>query len=211
MKAKPTSKKRINANKKIIICIVIIVLLAVAAFYFLWPQSDNGKGRLFSYFDKNMQAEPTPSKESTVPSTNSTQPTNSANSELVVPAWGIKFSVPVALQNTKVAYTERQSNDQPPVTYYAFTTSRIQALGGQCTTQPFGDTVILNRDSNKPVAVPDGELLNDQPINGYYYTISSPIAYCSGLDNEGNTQTPSQTELNDRESLNEMTKTIQAS
>lgn len=209
MKASSTRTKNKNTKKIAIISVIALVVLA-GAFYLLWPQSDTNKSRLSSLFDKSEQVEPSTSVEPTISPTNSPTPTVTA-SELSIPAWSVTFSIPATIQDTQVKYTERKSKDQPPVTYYAFTTSRIQALADKCTIQPFGDTIILNRYSEKPPVVPDGELINSEAIGGYYYTLSSPIAYCSGFDAKGNMQTPSQVEVKDRQSLEELVKSIQAS
>lgn len=134
----------------------------------------------------------------------------SQDNMLSIPAWNVKFSIPSTIQNTKVMYVERKSNDEPPVTYYAFTTSRIKELGSKCQTQPFGDTVLMYRFSEKPIAVPDGMLVNEEPIDGYYYTVTSPIAPCSGFDESGNMRSSSQVEKSDRDALKEMGRSIQA-
>lgn len=199
--------KKSNA-KRIAILSVTAILLVTGVCYFLWPRLDMNRSLLSSYLDSS-QHESSILPELVLGSNNGSNPTVTAT-ELAIPAWDVKFSVPVSLQDTQVKYTERKSNDQPPVTYYALTTSHIEALGEKCTTRPFGDEVILNRFSEKPIAVPDGELINSEPIGGYYYIFSSPVAYCSELDAKGNMRAPSQVEVEDRHSLNELIKTIQS-
>lgn len=206
-----TGKKKSSTKKRILLVVLTLIIVGAVAYLFV-PQPDTHKSLFDSLFNKTDQNTVNTPTES--PAAISNSPTPSPTTEtntLTIPAWGVKFTIPVSLQDTSVKYTERKSNDQPPVTYYAFTTSRIQALGDKCTTQPFGDTVILNRFSDKPVAVPDGELISENPIGGYYYVVLSPIASCTGFDANGKAQTPSQVETNDRASLNELVKSVQAS
>jgi hypothetical protein len=153
-----------------------------------------------------------PKTQSTTKSdtSNTTEPSD----ELVISNWGIKFTIPDNLKPTEVKYYERQSSDTPPLTYYAFTTTRIQALGGACASQPFGDTEILNRYTEKPVATPDGELLNSNAIDGYYYVLSAPPASCTVVDPNGalnQNAVESSVEASDQTALKSMIETIVAS
>lgn len=122
---------------------------------------------------------------------------------IVIEEWGVKFLITDSLKSTEVQYNQRKSNNQPPQTSYAFTTARIRALGSACGKQPFGDTVILSRYSERPVVVPDGELVNEVAIDGYYYTIGQPPAGCSSFDESGEMKDQSQVEIDDRNALKE--------
>lgn len=121
--------------------------------------------------------------------------------------WGVEFRLVDSLLNTEVKYSATTANDE---TAYVLTTSRIQNLGGQCVKEPFGQTVILTRFSEKPIATPDGNLINEMPINGYYYVSSSPIASCSGMNEDGSMRAPSQVETSDRAVLIESVKSLKA-
>jgi len=205
-----TGKKKSNTKKKVFLAVAVLVLLGAIA-YLLVPQPDTHKSLFDTSFNKNDQSITNTPTQSPAIISDSPTPIPVTSDSLTIPAWGVKFTIPTSLRDTSVKYTERKSNDQPPVTYYVFTTARIQTQGDKCTMQPFGDTLILNRYLDKPVAVPDGKLVSEQPVGGYYYTVSSPIAYCSGVDANGKLQTPSQIEVRDRESLDELIKSIQAS
>lgn len=152
-------------------------------------------------------------KASNTPSISpSTSPSASSSSgNFVVKEWGVKFVLASSLQSTKLVQTTR--TDGTSGTYYAFTTARIQALGGKCAesaTAGFGDTVTLYRFAQKPIATPDGELLNASPINGYYYVLSSPSAPCSSFDANAQMHDPSQTETNDRLALKQSISSLSA-
>ena len=126
---------------------------------------------------------------------------------VVVDDWGIRFKSVSELSSTNVTYVAR--SDDNSGTYYAFSTDRIKALGGRCTEQPFGDTVTLTRGSEKPIATPDGELINTEPLNGYFYVLSGPIASCTNFDSNGAMVPPSKVETDDRMALKESIKTLE--
>lgn len=145
----------------------------------------------------------------------SVEPTNDVvnkgddKNRFVLADWKIEFSLSAHLQETEVKYTQRKSIDNQVT--YAFTTARIQALGGECTRQTFGDTVTLSRFTEKPVAIPDGKLLNEKPINGYYYATGGPLAACSSVDSDGKViRSASDTELKDAAALREFVETLTA-
>lgn len=121
-----------------------------------------------------------------------------------VSSWNVKFKIVDQLKSTEIKYYERKSADTPSQTYFSFTTTRTQALGGSCATQPFGDTEILNRYTDKPIATPDGELLNNVAIGGYYYVLSSSVNACSTIDHGS----PSDVEIKDQASLKTSIETI---
>jgi hypothetical protein len=127
---------------------------------------------------------------------------------LTINNWGIQFAISDSLQSTKVMYNERSTNDEPPRNYYAFTTERIQRLGGKCAERQFGDTVIVYRYTEKPIATPDGELINEEAIGGYYYVLTSPIAACSGFNENDQMIEPSQVEIDDRAALKDSIRTL---
>jgi hypothetical protein len=120
---------------------------------------------------------------------------------LVIDDWNVKFELTGALKTTEVKYYARTTSDTPSQSYYAFTTARIRDLGGKCNEQTYGDTVLLYRYSEKPEATPDGELINQNALGGYYYVVTSPIASCSGFDANDQMKTPSPTEVSDRAAL----------
>lgn len=133
-------------------------------------------------------------------------PTPTPSNVLGLDDWGIKIRLESSLADTRVIYNKQGGGAQSREYYYTFTTSRIQALGGNCasTTLQFGAIVSLFRLKTKPVATPDGELINDSPIGGYYYILTSPSASCSGMG----VRSQSTTEAQDRAALRSSLKTL---
>ena len=119
---------------------------------------------------------------------------------LVLNDWGVKFKIADALRSTEIKYSVE--NDK-----YAFTTARIEALGGECTKPPFNVTVSLTRHAEKPQPGP-ATLLTEQPINAYYYTTYGPPASCSSFNENGQMQTANQIETDDRAVLKETLASI---
>lgn len=183
-----------------IVVIVALIVVVLGALGFVW----------WNNFHTKPVAKSSQSQASNSGTSTTQQPNTNAPSTLTLVDWKVKFTLASSLKDTEVKYFKRTSNDNPPRTYYAFTTSRIQDLGGKCTGQPFGDTVILTRESDKPIITPDSELINQTPVDGYYYTLSSPIASCSGFDEKGQMREPSKIETNDRATLNISIKSLVA-
>lgn len=120
--------------------------------------------------------------------------------------WGVEFRLVESLLDTKVEYSAKTMNGE---TFYVLTTSRVQDLGGQCVKEPFGQIVTITRFSEKPIATPDGQLVNESAINGYYYVTSSPIAACSGVNEDDSLKgAPSEIETKDRQALRESVKSL---
>lgn len=128
---------------------------------------------------------------------------------LQIDAWALKFKISENLASTKVVHYLRSTEDTPSQDYFAFTTERIRTLGGKCTDQQFADTVLLYRYKEKPIATPNGELINESPLNGYYYVLTSPIVSCSAFNSDDQMQSPSQDEVNDRAALKESLRKIE--
>lgn len=125
--------------------------------------------------------------------------------QLILNDWGIKFTVSSSLTSTEVKYQAKDTDA------YVFTTTRIQALGDECAKSPFGDAVSLTRFAEKLMAVPDGELLNESPINGYYYVLSGPISSCSSLNsNQQPVNLVDPIETTDRDAIKTTLKTLSA-
>jgi len=185
------SSKRTGSAHLIIITIIVLVLLGALGFVF-WKRL-------------NTPNKPHTSSDKTASTKQTTTP------DYITPAdWGVTFKVSDELKSTQVTYTKKQSADGSS---YAFTTKRIHDLGGSCATEPFGDTQILTRFTEKPIATPDGELLNDPAINGYYYVLSTPIAPCSIIDKNGDLLQGvevSSIEKNDRNALKTTLESIQS-
>lgn len=135
-------------------------------------------------------------------------PSPATSTLLTIADWGVKLQLESSLSNTRVVYDKQISSDRPPQISYSFTTSRVEALGGNCanTTLQFGAIAILLRFSDKPVATPDGELINNSPIDGYYYVLTGPSASCSGLGVEP--ENPIETQ--DRAALKASLKSLSA-
>jgi heme/copper-type cytochrome/quinol oxidase subunit 2 len=190
------SQRQIGSAHLIIIVIIILALLGALGFVF-W---------------KNI------SKTNSTPSITTSSPSpKPASDYLTISDWGIKFKIADALKTTDILNTKEQSKDTPPQTSYAFTTKRIQSLGGACATQPFDNTEILTRTSEKPNATPDSTLINSTAIDSYYYILGAPPAFCTVVDSNGalinNAQVDIKAksiEVSDRVALKSMIETLQS-
>lgn len=174
---------------------VIIVILVAALL-----------GALGFIFWQNFMNKDTSDTNNTTKVENKQENTNEnaeKSDQLTLNDWAIRFTISSSLTSTEVKY-QAQGTDT-----YVFTTTRIQALGGECAKSPFGDTVSLTRMTEKPVATPDGELLNESPINNYYYILSGPISSCSSLDNNQQSAVDP-IETADRNALKTTLKTLSA-
>lgn len=156
-----------------VVSIVIIAVILGALGYVLW---------------NNLSSKSAIDQQTNAAQRNETEEDSGGTSSegyVVINEWGVKFPIVNDLKSMEVQYNQRESQDEPSQTYYVFTTARIQSLGGQCAKQPLGDTAILYQYAEKPIATPDGELVNKEAINGYYYVLSSPIAACSTVGEDG--------------------------
>jgi archaellum component FlaF (FlaF/FlaG flagellin family) len=216
MNEQPTSQptqSNANKNRKVlkIVVIVLVSILAVAAIgysIYAWQQNTRLQDDLAQQAQesKKLAEENADLKKAAEKSAGS----NTGISEGVIKLvdWKVEFTLTDVLLNTEVKYEASTSGD---MSAYDFTTSRIQGLGGACLKDPFGNTVILSRFKEKPEAIPHGELVNPGPIDGYYYVYSSPIASCSGVDENGSlTGSPSAIETTDRAALVESLKSLKA-
>ena len=186
-----TASKNGQRRKMAIIAVVIIGVLG------------------FLYWNNFMQ--PAPPKNSTATTLQPQQVAKTVQpapnrSVVKIEDWGIELTIPDVLSDTGISFVERASEGQAA---YAFTTTRIQGLGGKCLEQPFGDTITVNRLAERPTA-PDSKLLNQEPINSYYYTVGSQIAGCSAFSQNGAIIEVSPIENNDRTALQEMAATLKA-
>lgn len=172
----------------VVTIILLVAILATSGYFFL--QSLNKK------VTQPGTSQATPNKNET-PGVSSTDP---EKGYVVLKDWGVKFKTTDALTSTVVKYSI--SNDT-----YAFTTARIEQLGGECAKAPYNVTVSMTRDTVRPPSGP-ATLLNEQPINGYYYSTYGPSANCSAFNANGQMQTPNQIEVDDRAALKESLATI---
>jgi hypothetical protein len=174
-------KSIINLKQRSSIRIIILVVLVCVVSFLYWNN--------FVQVKNNNREGKTSTDSKQISSKSSTEPVDTENSKnnsedrLVLSDWRVVFTMVPELRDTEVKYVQRNSPDNQ--TTYAFTTARIQALGGECTRQTFGDTIHLSRFTEKPRAVPDGELINENPIDGYYYALGGPLAGCSAVDENG--------------------------
>lgn len=165
---------------------ILVLVLAVVVFY--------NVGKSHQKVTETASTSPLPSTSPVA----SASPT--ASNVLKIDDWGIRLQLDSSLANTEVIHNKQSANE------YAFTTSRVEALGGNCasTTLQFGDIQLLERFSDKPIATPDGELINNAPINGYYYVWTAPSATCSGMG----VKPASTIETQDRAALKSSLKTL---
>src|SRR5687767_796373 len=144
----PKTNNSIGSAHIIIVSVVVVVLMGVVGFLG-WN----------AFQDKN-NASTAPTTSETPKKEEPETPTTPAPSEsnVKLDSWGVKFTLAESLASTQVKYYARTTADTPPQEYFGFTTSRVEALGGECTKKPFHDIAILIRFNEKPIAVPDGEL-----------------------------------------------------
>jgi len=213
MNEQPTFQPAPNKNRKVlkITAIVVVSILALAAIgysVYAWQQNTRLQDDLAhqeqeskKLADENAELK----KEAEKPSNTNTDTTKGV---VKLTDWKVEFTLTDDLLNTEVKYKASTSSDAPA---YDFTTSRIQDLGGACAKDPFGNTVILSRFKENPGPIPHGGLINSEPIDGYYYVYSSPIAACSGVDeSSAPVRTPSPIETADRQALIESVKSLKA-
>jgi len=178
----------------VIIVILVIALLGVLGFVF-WQ----------NFISKNSTNNHDNSTQTEVKQEDTSNKDVQKSDQLTLSDWGVKFTISPSLTSTEVKYQAKGTDS------YVFTTARIEALGGECAKSPFSDTVSLTRFAEKPIAVPDGELLNQSPINSYYYVLSGPVSSCSSLDSDQQpTNQISSVETNDRDALKATIKTLSA-
>ncbi|RYF29687.1 MAG: hypothetical protein EOO17_00395 [Chloroflexi bacterium] len=185
------SLQKHNTKIRMIIVMLIVVSLGVIFGSILWSRNDDRQDQASSAKEEvpaPVEAESKKSEEIEV------------ENETVVDDWGVGFEHVGSLHSTSVTSELRSGGEGAPE-HYVFTTDRIRELGGRCVGRPFGDTVILTRYQEKPVAVPDGQIINEDALQGYYYVVSSPIVSCSGVDANGAVRAPSQVETDDRAAL----------
>jgi flagellar basal body-associated protein FliL len=168
----PKKNNSIGSAHIIIISIVVVALMGVVGFLG-WNALQSKDNASTASTTSETQKE----EESETPTT--TTPTTSTESNVIkLDSWGVKFMLVESLTSTQAKYYARTTADTPPQEYYGFSTARVEALGGNCSTLPLSDIVILQRYAEKPVAVPDGELISESPIGGHYYVVTGPIASC---------------------------------
>lgn len=176
-----------GSTRVVIVGILVAVLIGAGGVFLWWSSEDRGGTTETAVTE--VQAEDKERKASK---------DDQLSSQLKLNEWNISFTIPAALTSTEIKYEAKDTDT------FVFTTNRIKALGGECAKSPFGDTVSLTRFSEKPLAIPDGELLNESPINNYYYVLSGPIAYCSSQ----NSQQINPIESSDRDALKITLKTL---
>lgn len=138
--------------------------------------------------------------------TSTEAPVSTDGDTLELADWGVTFTIPEFLQDTKVKYRKLQVNGGE---VYVFTTERIESLGGECaktsTADNIGPDAVYRFGSIKNLPA-SGVPLNQKPINGYYFVYSIGSVYCSTIHDKG--LPPADTEVYDRTSLKEMIKSI---
>ena len=180
----------------IIIAILVFALIGALGFIFwsnfLQPKSDSGS------FVKT-DASPSPSA-SAMPKTD--------DNTIVLSDWKVKLTIPESLKSTSVKYSKETRHGK---TDYEFTTSRIEALGGDCATQPYGKSIVLSRVTEIPANAMNGFVrVNQEPINGYYFTYTETIPACSGSITDPTVKV-NQVEIDDRAALGALLKSLNPS
>lgn len=190
------SQKQTGSALVVIIIFFVVVILGVLG-YVVW-------NNYFASKDNNTQQVDT---KSDIKNESSNENPNDGYFE--IDEWGLKFKINESLESTNITHGPGTAKDSLSHNYLTFSTTRIQALGGKCTQEPFGDTVILNRLLEKPITTPDGQMISDEALGGYYYVLSSPVASCSGFNENGEMKSPSQIEVDDRAGLRESIRTLE--
>lgn len=177
---------------------VIIIALAVAGYVFM--QNDANRQ---SSNTANTDTPSAPSRKNPIGENLGEE--LSDDRYIVLEDWGIKFKKDVKLLNTNMLVTKSEEE------VYYLTTSRIQSLGGRCMEEPYNITVNLSRQSERPSPpwTPGNHPpVNENPINGYFYTTYEPIVGCSGFDSSGNLTSPNSTETEDKEAILKSLETL---
>jgi hypothetical protein len=185
------NKQKQNGSALVILVIILIVAIIAALGFVVWQNSTQNTSQPDTSENKpeenNIDTQPNESNES-------------LSGYLVLKDWGVKLKIADTLKSTEIKFSAESNT-------YAFTTARIEALGGECTKSPYNVTVSLTRHTEKPQPGPF-TLLNEQPVNGHYYTTYGPPASCSSFDENGQMQSASQTEIDDRAALKETLASI---
>jgi len=155
----------------VIIIILIIAILGVLG-YVAWNNLLAPKS--------NSQTAQNDTKSPQVPEKNTVDDPNKGY--LVLKDWGVKFQIPDGL--TDVKYYKVDGYDS-----YELTTSRVEDLGGDCTTPPVDKVPgVIRLDGLSRTQTKREEFMssqpanNNEPINGYYYIATGGQSLCS---NEG--------------------------
>lgn len=98
---------------------------------------------------------------------------------LVLNDWGVKFKLPTNLGSNKINYDLRAGKDFEA---YVFSTSRVEALGGQClsTDQNFINLGTISRSTSLSTAMTSPPTLAGK-IGDYYYYYQHPQSICSSV------------------------------
>ena len=186
-----------QGSAHIVVVAVLAVALVGALGYIFWNNFLQPKSEIKNVADTSASTTASPSV--------SPSPKPDDNT-VVLSDWKVKFKTPDSLKDTSVKYSQQTKNG---VTNYGFTTARIEALGGDCVTQPYGKTLILSRSTKAPTGMDGYTLINQTAINGYYYTYAATIPQCSGSSTEPTPTNP--VEVSESTALGELLKSLSAS
>lgn len=190
------SKNKQSGSAHIIIISILAIALIGALGFIFWTNI------------VQPEAETKTSVETVVsPSPSVNRGPESDKDTIVISDWKVQFTIPDSLKDDSVKYSQQTKDGS---TSYGFTTARIIALGGDCATQPYGKSVVLNRSTSSPVGMDGYVQINSSPLNGYYYTYRETIPACSGSSTDPTVKV-SQVEIDDTASLGTLLKSLKAS
>lgn len=120
--------------------------------------------------------------------------------------WKVQFTIPDSLKTGSVKYSQQMNHGMES---YGFTTARIEALGGDCATQPYGKSLVLSRSANPLAGMYGYVAINNNPIDGYYYAYEETIPQCSGSATDPSVRVH-QTEIDDKTLLRTLLGSLRA-
>jgi lipopolysaccharide export LptBFGC system permease protein LptF len=194
---KTISVNRQQGSAHIIIVAVLAVALVGALGYIFWSNILQPKSETKTNTSAKADVTASPSVSASPKADDGT---------IVLSDWKVKFKLPDSLKNTSVKYSQQTKGG---VTSYGFTTARIEALGSDCATQPYGKTLVLARSTKAPSGMDGYVLINQAAIDGYYYTYTETLPMCSGSTTEPGPA--NQVEIDDNAALGELLKSLNIS
>lgn len=192
------SKNKQQGSVQFVAIIILSVALVGALGYIYWSNFMQPKSTTIN----------DAATTSTVTATTTPKPVTSVSPEsdsntIVLSDWKIKMTIPESLRNTSVKYSKNTKNGQDN---YGFTTARIEALGGECATQPYGKSILLARTQGTLSNVDVG-VVNKTPIGGYTYDYIETIPACSGSKSDSGMV--NQVEIDDKAAIVKMLESLE--
>jgi len=170
MKGHLVNKKQSQSGSAHLVIIIVLVIALLGAL-----------GYVFYINFMQPKSTPAPTPEVAVVSTPTPTPTETNAGYLVLDDWDVKFKLPTNLGSNVI--TNQKATDANGEDYYKFSTERVSALGGDCTSlsKLYRMTELIAPDASPPILV--------GKFGGYYYYARNSQAICAEDKNiDGNIQ-----------------------